>query len=56
VNKLSVFLGASLARVVASAIGGRAGGIISQVVSEKHLHYTAGIGFIAIGIWTLLKA
>jgi len=56
VNKLSVFLGASLALIFASAIGVLAGGIISQYVGERYLHYIAGIGFIGIGIWTLLKA
>ncbi len=55
VSKLTVFVGASLALVVASAIGVLAGGIISQYASEKHLHYIAGIGFIGIGIWTLLR-
>ena len=56
VSKLSVFVGASLALVLASAIGVLAGGVISQYVSEKYLSYVAGIGFIAIGIWTLLRA
>ncbi len=56
VSKLTVFLGASLALIVASGIGVLAGGFISQYISEKHLHYIAGIGFVAIGIWTLLKA
>lgn len=56
VSKLSVFLGSSLALVVASGIGVLAGGVISQYISEKQLHYIAGIGFIGIGIWTLLKA
>jgi len=56
VSKLTVFIGASLALVVASGIGVLAGGFISQYISEKHLHYIAGIGFIGIGIWTLLKA
>ncbi len=56
VSKLTVFFGASLALIVASGIGVLAGGIISQYVSEKHLQYVAGIGFIAIGIWTLFKA
>ena len=56
VSKLTVFLGASLALIVASGIGVLAGGVISHYISEKHLHYTAGIGFIGIGIWTLLKA
>ena len=56
VSKLTVFAGASLALVLASAIGVLAGGIISQYVSEKQLHYVAGIGFIGIGIWTLFRA
>ena len=55
-SKLTVFVGASLALVLTSAIGVIAGGFISQYVSEKALHYLAGIGFIAIGIWTLVKA
>ncbi len=56
VSKLTVFLGASLALVVASGIGVLAGGMISQYISEKYLHYIAGLGFIGIGLWTLLKA
>lgn len=56
VSKLTVFLGASLALIAASAIGVLAGSFISQYVSEKQLHYVAGIGFIGIGIWTLIKA
>lgn len=56
VSKLSVFIGASLALIVASGIGVLAGGVVSQYVSEKYLHYIAGIGFVGIGVWTLLKA
>ena len=56
VNKLTIFLGASLALVLSSGIGVLAGGVISQYISEKNLHYIAGIGFIGIGIWTLFKA
>ncbi len=56
VSKFTVFIGASLALIVASAIGVLLGGVISQYISNKHLHYIAGIGFVAIGIWTLLKA
>ncbi len=55
-SKWLVFLGASLALVATSALGVLAGGIISQYVSEKQLHYIAGAGFIAIGVWTLVKA
>jgi len=56
VSKLTVFAGASLALVVASAIGVAAGSLVSQYISEKHLHYIAGIGFVLIGIWTLIRA
>jgi len=55
VNKFTVFVGASLALIVASGIGVFAGSIITQFISEKQLHYFAGIGFVGIGIWTLLK-
>jgi putative Ca2+/H+ antiporter (TMEM165/GDT1 family) len=56
ISKITVFAGASLALVVTSAIGVLAGGVLSNYVSDTHLHYLAGIGFIAIGVWTLLKA
>ena len=56
VSKLTVFAGAALALIVTSAIGVAAGAVVSQYVSGKTLHYLAGIGFIAIGIWTLFKA
>ena len=55
-SKLTVFIGAALALIVTSAIGVAAGSAIAQYVSAKTLQYIAGIGFITIGIWTLLKA
>ena len=56
VSKWTVFFGASLALILASALGVLAGGFISQYISEKHLNYIAGLGFILIGLWTFLKA
>lgn len=56
ISKLTVFTGASLALILTSAIGVVVGSVVSQYVSEKYLHYLAGIGFVAIGLWTLLKA
>jgi len=56
VNKWMVFLGASLALIVASAIGVLAGSVVAHYISEKQLHYLAGAGFVVIGVWTLLKA
>jgi putative Ca2+/H+ antiporter (TMEM165/GDT1 family) len=55
-SKLTVFAGASLALILTSALGVLAGSVLSQYISEKLLHYVAGIGFIAIGVWTLVKA
>ncbi len=55
-SKLTVFVGAALALIVTSAIGVLAGSAVSQYVSEKTLNYLAAIGFIAIGVWTLVKA
>ncbi len=54
-SKLTVFLGASLALILTTAIGVAAGSIISQYVNEKTLRYAAGIGFVAIGVWTLVR-
>jgi len=56
VSKLTVFAGAALALVLSSAIGVLAGTVVSNYVSQKQLQYVAGIGFISIGIWTLLKS
>lgn len=56
VSKLTVFLGASLALILATAIAVIAGAAMSQYLSEKYLRYIAGLGFVAIGVWTLLRA
>lgn len=56
VSKLTVFAAASMALVVATGIGVLAGGFVSEHVSPAALKYVAGAGFIAIGVWTLLRA
>jgi len=55
VSKWLVFLGASLALIATSALGVLGGSLISQYVSERALHVIAGVGFILIGAWTLLR-
>ena len=52
----TVFIGASAALVLTSAIGVAAGGLVTQYVNPKVLSYAAGAGFIAVGIWTIAKA
>jgi putative Ca2+/H+ antiporter (TMEM165/GDT1 family) len=53
---LTVFLGASVALVLASAIGVLAGGLVASIIDPRYLTYATGVGFIAIGIWTLIQA
>lgn len=56
VSKCTVFFAASAALIVASAIGVLAGSLMSEYINEKYLHYIAGVGFIAIGAFTLYNA
>ena len=49
-----VFAGASLALTTAAGIGVLVGAEIGRLVSRSMLRIVAGIGFIAIGLWTLL--
>jgi putative Ca2+/H+ antiporter (TMEM165/GDT1 family) len=56
VSKYTVFLAASAALVVASAVGVLAGSLLSEYINPRYLHYIAGLGFIGIGIFTLYNA
>jgi putative Ca2+/H+ antiporter (TMEM165/GDT1 family) len=53
--KLTVFAASALALVCTSAIGVLAGAAVSQIMNPKLLSTVAGIGFIAIGLWILLR-
>ncbi len=56
VSKMTVFIGASLALVLTSALGVLAGGLVADFIQPRYLSYVAGAGFILIGIWTLWAA
>ena len=56
VSKVAVFLAASAALIVASAIGVVAGSLLSDYINTRYLQYLAGVGFIAIGAYTLYSA
>ncbi len=56
VSKYTVFIAASVALIVATAIGVLAGSLLSAYINEKILHYVAGTGFIVIGAFTLYHA
>jgi putative Ca2+/H+ antiporter (TMEM165/GDT1 family) len=56
VSQLTVFLGASLALILTSALGVLVGSALSHYMAPKYLAWVAGVGFIAVGIWTIVKA
>ena len=56
VDKLTVFLGASAALIATSAIGVAGGALAAEYLNPRYLQIGAGVGFIVIGLWTLLKA
>ena len=56
VSKMTVFIGASLALVLTSAIGVAAGTLLSEVVSPRLMSFVAGGGFVVIGAWMLVQA
>jgi putative Ca2+/H+ antiporter (TMEM165/GDT1 family) len=48
-----VFAAASTALIAATGLGVLAGAALSRYVDVRHLSLLAGVGFIAIGAWTL---
>lgn len=55
VNKWIIFAGSAAALVLAAAIGVLVGTQIERFVSPRTLKVVAGIGFIVIGLWTLVS-
>ncbi|MDY6971936.1 MAG: TMEM165/GDT1 family protein [Thermodesulfobacteriota bacterium] len=55
-SKILVFCAAALALVLASGIAVLLGNIISKYINPQCLSWIAGIGFIVIGIWTIIQA
>ena len=53
-SKWIVFAAASLALVAAAGLGVLLGGVIERIISPRTLKVIAGIGFILIGIWTIV--
>ncbi len=54
--KLVVFLAAASALVLTSLLGVVAGTFVSEYLNPRVLSWVAGLGFIAIGVWTLVRA
>jgi len=55
VSKWLVFLAASAALVLAAGIGVLVGAQLERFVSPKTIKLLAGLGFVAVGLWTLLS-
>lgn len=55
VSKLTVFVAASAALILTSAIGVLVGSIVSEIISPKVMTTIAGTGFIIIGAWILYQ-
>ncbi|MFL6246195.1 MAG: TMEM165/GDT1 family protein [Thermoanaerobaculia bacterium] len=54
-NKWIIFAGSALALVLAAAIGVLVGAQLERLISPRTLKIVAGIGFIAIGLWTIVS-
>jgi putative Ca2+/H+ antiporter (TMEM165/GDT1 family) len=55
-SRWGVFAAASAALVVSTAIAVLAGSVLGKYLDPRLLQTIAGIGFIAVGAWTLFKA
>jgi len=54
-SKWVIFIAASLALTLAAGIGVLVGAQLERFISPRTLRIVAGIGFIAIGLWTMLS-
>jgi len=55
-SKIVVFCAAALALIVATGIAVLFGDVIAKHINPKILSWIAGLGFIIVGIWTIVKA
>ncbi len=54
-SKWAIFFGAATALVLAAGIGVVVGEQLGKWISPRTLKWIAGIGFVAIGIWTMFS-
>ena len=55
-SKLSVFIGSALALMLASGVAVLAGIGLTNWLDERLMARVAGIAFILVGIWTIVRA
>ncbi len=56
VSLATVFAGAALALIASTALAVAAGSVLSNYVDARYLSYAAGVGFILVGVWTIVQA
>ena len=54
-SKTVIFLAAAAALVLATALGVLAGDLLGRFINERVLRWIAGLGFVAIGTYTLWR-
>lgn len=54
-SKLTVFLASAAALVLTSALGVLAASVVAKYVDPRMVRWVAGIGFMGVGVWTLLS-
>jgi putative Ca2+/H+ antiporter (TMEM165/GDT1 family) len=54
--KLTVFAAAAAALIATSALGILAGAFLAEHLNPKLITRIAGVSFVLIGVWTLLRA
>lgn len=55
-SKIMIFIAAGLALILATLLAVAAGHCIGKFIKPKYLSWIAGVGFVIIGIWTIVKA
>ncbi len=55
-SKLLVFVASASALALSSAVGVLAGSVLARYVDPQVISRIAGLGFVAIGIWMILRA
>lgn len=54
-SKLAVFVGSSTALIATSLIAVLAGALLAKAINPAHLQRAAGVLFIVLGVWTLVR-
>jgi putative Ca2+/H+ antiporter (TMEM165/GDT1 family) len=54
--KLTVFAASAAALVLTSALGVLAGSLVADRIDARVLRWIAGLGFVAVGLWTLASS